>query len=86
MPPPIFNQRLPEYDQRQKGRQHRRCEHHLDDCETDGVFAKKPTCNNARNSAGRVRQYFPPTAISFHALYLSVAMSTRDAISLLVGE
>jgi hypothetical protein len=47
MGPPIFNQRLPKYDQRQKGRQHQRCEHHLDDCETDRVFAKKPTCNNA---------------------------------------
>ena len=47
MRPPIFNQRLPEYDQRQKSCQHQRCEHHLNDRETGRVFAKKPTCNNA---------------------------------------
>src|SRR3954453_14488865 len=50
MRPPIFNQRLPKYDQRQKSRQHQRCEHHLNDRETGRVFAKEPTCNKAAST------------------------------------
>jgi len=93
MRPPIFNQRLPKYDQRQKGRQHQRCEHHLDDRETGRVFAKKPTCNNAAGTqepvsgpSEPIKHISPPAAIDFHALYLSVAISTRSAISLLVNK
>src|SRR3954463_938716 len=50
MRPPIFNQRLPKYDQRQKSRQHQRCEHHLNDREAGRVFAKKPPCNKAAST------------------------------------
>src|SRR6185369_7384450 len=93
MRPPIFNQRLPKYDQRQKGRQHQRCEHHLDDCEPGRVFAKKPTCNKTActqepvsGPSEPIKHTSLPAATAFHAPYLSVAVSTRSAISLLVGK
>ena len=93
MGPPIFNQRLPKYDQRQKGRKHQRCEHHLNDRETGRVFSKKPNRNKTASTQEPVSGPSEPIKhISFRRLLsstnfiLEVRFSTRNAISLLVGK
>src|SRR3954465_8453165 len=76
MRPPIFNQRLPKYDQGQKSRQHQRCEHHLNDREAGRVFAKKPTCNKTATTEGPVSGASEPIKHISLRLLLS---STRNA-------
>ena len=45
----IFHHRLPKYEQRHDGRQHKRCKPHLNKYEAGRVFTKKPSCDNATN-------------------------------------
>ncbi len=68
--PAIFRQRLPEYDQGHKSRQHQCCKTHLDNSVTERVFAKKPTCNNAANSQELVGRPSEPIkiAVRHHAV------------------
>jgi hypothetical protein len=74
--PPIFNQRLPKYDQQHKSRQHQRCEHHLNDRETGRVFAKKPTCNKAASTQEPVSGPSEPIK---HISLRRPLSSTRDS-------
>ncbi len=79
MRPPIFNQRLPKYDQRQKNRQHQRCEHHLNDREAGRVFAKEPTCNKAASTQEPVGGPSEPIKHISLRRPLSSTRNTRDS-------
>src|SRR4051812_9742526 len=79
MRPPIFKQRLPKYNQRQKSRQHQRCEHHLNDREAGRVFAKKPACNKAASTQEPVGGPSEPIKHISLRRPLSSAGNTRDS-------
>src|SRR3954462_1975753 len=79
MRPPIFNQRLPKYDQRQKSRQHQRCEHHLNDRKAGRVFAKEPTCNKAASTQEPVSGPSEPIKHISLRRPLSSTRNTRDS-------